>query len=581
MAAEERAGPLRRRFAVPADAAWQVLSTRVGMRRWLSDPSHPGMAVGAPFTRKGSMPGRIEEVGPGAAFQVSFPGGERACLEIRADGERSELVVTVRGGGGAGAEGWSGVLTAAQYLIDEAKKRRHPRQAVVVVHGIGNQRPMATIRRFTAALAGPGEMWSKPDRVSRSYELRRHQLRRTHYRPRTDIFELYWADKVPGTKLKQITAWLRSVMLRRPADVSRRLRPVFYLSYGVLLALAIAGVTLAVAVGVDGVSHLLSGAAALAKIGWVSLLLSVAGAAVNTVLISTLGDAARYLDDAPDNIAVRQSIRESGMALLRRLHTEGKYDRIVVVGHSLGSVIGYDLICRYWLEVHRSHGRPLVVRQPALPGFTARLGNPITTPGGLDGYRKAQRDLWRDYRRLGQPWLITDLVTLGSPLTYADTLLARSPEELRTRISQLEVPVCPPECAPGEFTLDEKYLVDGHMRSIKMLTHGAPFAVVRWTNLYFPARWLLFGDPIGGPLAPVLGCGIKDVPVTTSPWIRRRTPLAHTAYWRRPVSDEKAAATRALLEAVGLESGRWLDEHVAEMPWEYSVAEEGEARAER
>ncbi|WP_125592156.1 hypothetical protein [Amycolatopsis balhimycina] len=539
------------------------------------------MVVGAPFPRNGSMPGQIEEVGPGAVFQVSFPRGERASLAIRADGERSELVVTARGGDAAAAEGWSAVLTGAQYLIDEVRKRRHARQAVVVVHGIGNQRPMATLRRFTAALAGPGEMWSKPDRVSRSYELRRHQLRGTHDRPSTDIFELYWADKVPGTKLKQITAWLRSLMLRRPADVSRRLRPVFYLSYGVLLTLVIASVLLAVAVGVDGVSRLFSGVAGLAKIGWVSFLLSVAGAAVNTVIISTLGDAARYFDDVPDNIAVRQSIRDSGMSLLRRLHTEGKYDRIVVVGHSLGSVIGYDLICRYWLEVHRSHGRPPIVQQAARQEFTGWLGKSIDTQADSNGYREAQRDLWREYRRLGQPWLITDLITLGSPLTFADTLLARSPDDLQTRVAQFELPVCPPRYDAGELTVNEKYLVDGHMRSIKMLNHGAPFAVVRWTNLHFPARWLLFGDPIGGPLAPVLGCGIKDVPVTTSPWIRRRTPLAHTAYWRRPpddksrsADDKKPEATRALLDAIELDSGRWLDKHMAQMPWQYFIAEE-------
>ncbi|MBE1493136.1 hypothetical protein H4696_000236 [Amycolatopsis lexingtonensis] len=532
------------------------------------------MEVGAPFPRKGSVSGRIEGVGPGAVFQVCFPGGERASLAIRADRKGSELVVTAQGGDGAAAEGWSAVLTGAEYLIDEVRKRRRARQAVVVVHGIGSQRPMATLRRFTDALVSPGEMWSKPDRVSRSYELRRHQLRRTHHRPRTDIFELYWADKVPGTKLRHITAWLRSLMLRRPADISRRLRPVFYLSYGVLLTLVIAAVLLVIAVGVDGVSRLFSDVAGLAKIGWVGLLLSVGGAAVNAVIISTLGDAARYFDDAPDNIAVRQSIRDSGMSLLRRLHTEGRYDRIVIVGHSLGSVIGYDLICRYWLEVHRSHGRPLVVRQAARKEFTGWLGKPIATQGESDGYRKAQRDLWCEYRRLGQPWLITDLVTVGSPLTYADTLMARSPYELRTRIAQFELPVCPPRCAGDELTMDEKYLVDGHVRSIKVLTSGAPFAVVRWTNLYFPARWLVFGDPIGGPLASVLGCGIKDVSVTTSPWVRRRTPLAHTAYWRRPAGDEKAGATRALLEAIGLDSGRWLDEHVNRMPWEYSVAEE-------
>ena len=55
-----------------------------------------------------------------------------------------------------------------------------------------------------------------------------------------------------------------------------------------------------------------------------------------------VGDAARYLSPSPSNIALRQQIRAEGLRLLRHLHRSREYARIVIVGHSLGSVIGYD-----------------------------------------------------------------------------------------------------------------------------------------------------------------------------------------------------------------------------------------------
>src|SRR5437764_393830 len=56
------------------------------------------------------------------------------------------------------------------------------------------------------------------------------------------------------------------------------------------------------------------------------------------------GDAARYLHVAPPNIQGRRQIREAGIDLLEKLHQSGEYDRIILVGHSLGSVIGFDIL---------------------------------------------------------------------------------------------------------------------------------------------------------------------------------------------------------------------------------------------
>jgi hypothetical protein len=82
------------------------------------------------------------------------------------------------------------------------------------------------------------------------------------------------------------------------------------------------------------------------------------------VLLDVIGDAARYLDVHPTNVARRYDILRGGTEMLRRLHnmrdeSDGsarcRYGRIVLVGHSLGSVIAYDC-CR----------RPNFDQQPGL-----------------------------------------------------------------------------------------------------------------------------------------------------------------------------------------------------------------------
>ena len=78
-------------------------------------------------------------------------------------------------------------------------------------------------------------------------------------------------------------------------------------------------------------------------LGLAALLLLLQGLVLNYI-----GDAAIYLSPEPRNIQARQAVRDAGVALFESLHSgldaEHAYDRIVVVGHSLGSVIGYDIL---------------------------------------------------------------------------------------------------------------------------------------------------------------------------------------------------------------------------------------------
>ena len=59
------------------------------------------------------------------------------------------------------------------------------------------------------------------------------------------------------------------------------------------------------------------------------------------------------------------------------------------------------------------------------------------------------------------------------------------------------------------------YAIKGEdrQRSVLVPDHAAPFALVRWTNVFFPHTGVMHGDPVGGPLQPAFGEWIADVPL--------------------------------------------------------------------
>ena len=62
---------------------------------------------------------------------------------------------------------------------------------------------------------------------------------------------------------------------------------------------------------------------------------------------------------------------------------------------------------------------------------------------------------------------------------------------------------------------------------------AAPFAAVRWTNIYDPHRMIFQGDIISGPVAPVFGEGIRDINLKE---LRGQSfRFSHTLYWAQPV----------------------------------------------
>jgi hypothetical protein len=419
-------------------------------------------------------------------------------------------------------------------------------QAVILIHGIGEQKPMDTLRRFVDAVwtrdtaihhphAG-SQVWSKPDTVSDSYELRRLLTPQNQAGISTEFFEFYWAHLMEGTSYGHVLAWTRSLLLRRPVTIPKHLRLV----YGLVVVMLVAALGLGVAVFAtrDGGIELP---------GWISLGISVLLLpAAGLVIRSIVGDAARYLRAAPTNVQCRHEIRQAGITLLEALHKRG-YDRIIVVGHSLGSVIGYDILTHAWVDYHD---------QPNALGVTAALdaleAEAASPSGATDSELQAmQRRYFEELAGNGNRWRVTDFITLGSPLAHADILLARDAADLDQKQVDRELPTCLPTLERlkrgGRNVLRFSF---GEDEDRRMPNYAAVFGPTRWTNLYFPCTWIVRGDLIGGQLRPLFGRAVRDCPVTTA---QCRGFLSHTRYWRLPATAKTAPPhITALRDALNL-----------------------------
>jgi hypothetical protein len=289
-------------------------------------------------------------------------------------------------------------------------------------------------------------------------------------------------------------------------------------------------------------------------------------------------DVIRYLDTSPRSYAARREIRAGIVNLLQGLHdsqirNEPRYQRIVVVAHSLGTYIAYDAISYLWAQMNELHKKPMDRAESAtkplgglepagLEDIEFAAQAVASNPGEVDAYQKAQRKIWAGLRADGNPWRITDFVSFGSPMYFAHRLMTLNPRQFRERIGRRELPTCPPQPDEGLAYKDPKrrrLSFDNGGRQV--LYHGAPFAVVRWTNMWFPPRLRFFGDWFGGALAPLFGNGIKDIPVK-GPW-SWAPGAAHALYVSFPRYTEPNSFTKELRNAMDLASTSWLEPTIA------------------
>lgn len=425
------------------------------------------------------------------------------------------------------------------------------KQAVLLIHGIGEQIPMETLRGFVKTVwttatdlhkdyDGSNAHWSKPYGLSKSFELRRLTTPENRADIRTDFFELYWAHLMHGNKISHVVAWMRSFFIRWPSTVPAHLQ----FAYWAILGLIVVGLYFAY-------EATFADEPLLPK--WQSTLASaVVLPLIGGILANIVGDAARYLHAAPTNVQRRHEIRSAGMEVLRSLHDPKRnYDRIIVVGHSLGSVIGFDILYHAWAECNRDTENaedPGTDKLMVLEQIARDLAD---DKGGYDqdAVQSAQREYFEELRANGCRWRVTDFITLGSPLAHAEVLLARDHGNLMEKIEARELASCLPALETSRHKPPKRlfsYPAEGEER---VPHHAAVFGPTRWTNLYFPCQFIVWGDMIGGKLERVFGKGVKDRPVKT--W-KRLGFLSHTLYWKLGGKNRHIKELRDALDLLDL-----------------------------
>jgi hypothetical protein len=311
---------------------------------------------------------------------------------------------------------------------------------------------------------------------------------------------------------------------------------------------------------------------------WAAAITAGMGWFMNFLVAPYLGDVVRYVRATPSTVERRRLVRERGMALLEAIHakrlddedlwrhTEAEtdnrpyYDRVVIVGHSLGSIVAYDLVQLFWEKHGPTHHQDWLATntkvQAALKACDAfvkdECGTPPLRPFRLDEFHTAQKDLQDVIRDERPHWRITDLITLGSPLAHAEFLLADSVDEVRKAFDERRFATSPPHPDP---ILGPTMLYPGKGTETLYPHFAAQFAAVKWTNIHDHSHVPLLGDLISGSLTWLFGPGIDEHKVAIKrphrPWILRRI-FTHTQYWTWDDSYVADEAQRTNAAAPGL-----------------------------
>lgn len=423
------------------------------------------------------------------------------------------------------------------------------RQAVVVIHGIGEQRPMRTLRAFVTSLLNYEKYigdddnykqtwWIKPNRIDQSYELRKiTAASKSNVRSTTHFYEYHWAPNMRDTKWHHIWGWIKSMLFRIPENVSIRLTLLWILTWFILLFWGFFSlIKIFSAIGLcsssEGSHFLLQPVCAFLDTSsvwtpyWTTLILPIGILIIfSKIVTGFIGDAARYLVPKPENIKQREIIRKNGIDLIRKLQEKDEYERIILVGHSLGSVIAYDILTYLWIDYNKQFEiteEVLNIQKKLVQASRNLRKNPLTEKEQR-AYEELQKELWQEINKQKVKWVVSDFITLGSPLSSAHWLMADSKAEFEQRIEEREFPTSPPQLE------DDKFIYSyGENQAFH---HASPFSVTKWSNIYYP------GDIIGGELSSNFGLGIRDIPIKYKGGFLKKhilsfiNPLSHNHYW--------------------------------------------------
>ena len=303
--------------------------------------------------------------------------------------------------------------------------------------------------------------------------------------------------------------------------------------------------------------------------------------------LSSFGDVARFIDDDAVNAHARGNVLRGAVELITKVNDSSRYQRVVVVAHSLGSIVGYEALHHAFAAV--SEQIPVLGNDPSFDdrneAYVELLKQLNTEEVSQEQLREAKDNLRRKLNEQSdrKRWIVSDFITLGSPLAHSDFLWGDSGEFVK-RLEQRRFSAAPPlrQRSGPSATFGEQSVLADHgydddarpgwryvfWRSqatprFAALHHAAVFALTNWTALFY--RNDIFGGPIGegtpsvsaelrsgheDPTAVRVFRDVKDVPLDST----RRTlagfarAYSHSYYWNQPPSKRLHDGWRACLD---------------------------------
>jgi pimeloyl-ACP methyl ester carboxylesterase len=241
--------------------------------------------------------------------------------------------------------------------------------AFVVIHGAGAHRPFATLDKFARGFRNVLKRSNRDLDVWWRHGLQRHEDWIEHYvslepegKARLDFFEYYWDCYMDHqVDISEVRKWLDQVSesagkfyAARP-DLSKKheqsgsdlFQDGEFKVGGYFLLLGWAGRIL------RSLQRL-----GIARIPVISTAITWLLNWGSNLMAKMMGDVVIYTtaDVRSGNYAIRQNLLAGAVETLRFLLDREDYDQIVVVGHSLGSVIAYDALNRIVLDMNAQGG---------------------------------------------------------------------------------------------------------------------------------------------------------------------------------------------------------------------------------
>jgi hypothetical protein len=264
--------------------------------------------------------------------------------------------------------------------------------AFVVIHGMGEHRPFATINLFVRGF------WEVLKRHNRGLEIQwKHRLQRhkdwiENYislapkgKPSLDFYEYYWdCYMVRDITRKDLLKWI---------DLASAGANKFYKEEGQRKAKRYRedDVVLFSSGNFEADGYYRMILPALSKVPFISLFVPMLNSLPRIIgfikllarlvperIINQLGDLVIYTnaDVRSRNYDIRQRILSGIVEELKLLVNNNYYRKIIVAGHSLGSVIAYDALNRIVQDMSAGGGIP--------PDLTARIAGLVTLGSPLD-----------------------------------------------------------------------------------------------------------------------------------------------------------------------------------------------------